>query len=329
MKEMRQPCVSVVVPTANRPELLLRALDSVMKQTYAPVEIIVVVDGPSDAAALSKIQQAHGSIRMLQLSMASGASVARNAGLNSARSEWIAFLDDDDEWLPNKLELQMRAALRSTLKYPIVFSRVVVSTPRGRFLMPRRSPGPGQAVDEYLYCRKSLLPGEVFAHTSNLLVPRELCRYVEFRAGLRKWNDIDWLLRAGQVSGAGLEFVPEALSIWNTEDYSRPTISEERDWRYLFDWATNNRELFSQRAYAGVLLISVMHEAVKQGDRRAVRVLLKEALRAGEPDAIQGILFLIGVLAVSITPRGAYHWLKAHLRDRAPVNKAIAAGSPR
>jgi glycosyltransferase involved in cell wall biosynthesis len=315
---MRESTVSVVIPTLNRPAMLLRALDSVANQTFPPQEVIVVVDGPDDEIA-KLVQRAHPSVRLLQMKTRSGAAVARNVGVQNARGAWIAFLDDDDEWLPRKLELQLGAALRSSFRYPIVFSRLIVKTPRGKFLMPRRGPGRQQSVDEYLYCRKSLRPGEVFFYTSNLLVPRELFSQVEFRPGQRKWNDVDWLLRAGQVAGAGLEFLPEPLSVWNTEDYSRPTITGEYDWEYLFQWATSNRQLFSPRAYSGVLLVSIVHEAVKQRDRRAIRVLLREAIRRGDPDAIQGALFIIGLLALSVAPRGAYQWLKLRLRNRLPA----------
>lgn len=312
---MLNPTVSVVIPTINRPAELLRALDSVSKQTYSPLEVIVVVDGP-DEKTLSALASRHDSIRTLQLSARRGVSAARNFGVKNAAGSWIAFLDDDDEWLPKKLERQVEAALRSSLKYPIVFSRVIVNTPKGKFVMPRRNPDPRERVDEYLYCRKSLRPGEVFLQTSNVLVARKLLTHAEFRSGLRKWNDIDWFLRAGQVAGAGLEFLPEPLSIWNTEDYSRPTISGKYDWKYLFDWASNNRELFSPRAYSGVLLVSIMHEAVRQRARGAIRVLLEEALRAGKPDAIQGTLFLIGVAALSVARSGAYDCLKLRLRER-------------
>jgi glycosyltransferase involved in cell wall biosynthesis len=315
---VRDSSVSVVIPTMNRPAMLLRALNSIASQTCAPWEVIVVFDGSDDETA-GLVQREHPSVRLLQLKRDSGAAVARNLGVQRALGAWVAFLDDDDEWLPRKLELQLAAALRSSFTYPIVFNRVIVNTPRGRFLMPRRGPSRNESADEYLYCRRTLRPGEVFFYSSHLLVPRELLNQVEFRAGQRKWNDVDWLLRAGQVAGAGLEFLPEPLSVWNTEDHTRPTITGEYDWESLFQWAKSNRQLFSRRAYSGVLLVSVMHEAVKQRDRRAIRVLLREALRRGEPDAIQGALFTAGMLVLSIAPRGAYQWLKQHLRERLPA----------
>src|SRR5205807_9241345 len=101
-----------------------------------------------------------------------------------------------------------------------------------------------QSVDEYLYCRKSLRPGEVFFYTSSLLASRELFNQIEFRPAQKKWNDVDWLLRAGQVVGAGLEFLPEPLSVWNTEDSSRQTITGTCHWQYLFQCARSNRHMF-------------------------------------------------------------------------------------
>ena len=314
---MRDSSISVVIPTMNRPALLLRALRSVASQTCAPLEVIVVLDGADEGTA-RLVQREHPSVRMLQVMRPGGAAVARNLGVQNACGAWVAFLDDDDEWLPRKLELQLAAALRSSYTYPIVFSRVIVSTPRGKFLMPRRGPGRQEPADEYLYCRRTLRPGEVFFHTSHLLAPRELFHQVEFRAGQKKWNDVDWLLRAGRVAGAGLEFLPQPLSVWNTEDHSRATITGQCDWEYLFGWAKSNRQLFSRRAYSGVLLVSILHEAVKQRDRRAIRVLLQEALRRGKPDAIQAALFAVGIMALGIVPRGAYQWLKLRLRRRVP-----------
>jgi glycosyltransferase involved in cell wall biosynthesis len=315
---MRASIVSAIVPTLNRPAMLLRALDSIASQTRSPDEVIVVVDGPGDET-FSVVKRAHPSVRLLQLKTQSGSAVARNYGVQNARGHWIAFLDDDDQWLPRKLELQLGAALRSSLRYPIVFNRVIVKTPQGQFLMPQRGPAPQQSVDEYLYCRKSLRPGEVFFYTSSLLAPRELFDQVKFRPGQKKWNDVDWLLRAGQVAGAGLEFLPKPLAIWNTEDFSRSTITGHYDWRYLFDWATSNRQLFSPRAYSGVLLVSIMHEAVKQRDRRAIRELFHEALRRGDPDIIQAALFIVGMLALVVAPPSAYQWLRLRLRNRLPA----------
>ena len=104
--------VSVVIPTRNRAALLGRALDSALRQTYAPLEVIVVADGCEDEteADMRRMEQAHENLRFLSYFPARGGNHARNIGVRAARGQWVAFLDDDDEWLPDKLRLQMELA---------------------------------------------------------------------------------------------------------------------------------------------------------------------------------------------------------------------------
>src|ERR1700744_4710601 len=95
--------VSAVIPTRNRPGLVCRAVESVLKQTIADLEVVVVVDGPDAATALA-LQEFHDPrIRCIELQQNVGGSEARNVGIREAQGTWIALLDDDDEWLPTKL----------------------------------------------------------------------------------------------------------------------------------------------------------------------------------------------------------------------------------
>ena len=101
--ELQSEQVSVIIPVYNRAKLVTRAIDSVLKQTRPPLEIIVVDDGSTDetpdvlrqyGSKIKIIRQAHG-----------GVSAARNRGIRSSRGQWIALLDSDDEWLPKKLAM--------------------------------------------------------------------------------------------------------------------------------------------------------------------------------------------------------------------------------
>jgi glycosyltransferase involved in cell wall biosynthesis len=97
--------ISVVIPTYNRAELVLRALRSVLAQTRPAEQVIVVDDGSTDdTGPLVRIQ--FGSVDYLAQENR-GVSAARNRGIEVATGEWIALLDSDDEWLPEKLERQM------------------------------------------------------------------------------------------------------------------------------------------------------------------------------------------------------------------------------
>ena len=96
--------ISVVIPTHQRAPLLQRALASVFAQTLPASEVIVVDDGSSDDTR-SMVQRHYPGCRYLHQDNR-GVSSARNLGIRSANSEWIAFLDSDDEWLPGKLAAQ-------------------------------------------------------------------------------------------------------------------------------------------------------------------------------------------------------------------------------
>jgi glycosyltransferase involved in cell wall biosynthesis len=99
--------VSVVIPTFDRRDLVLRALASVYAQTRLPDEVIVVDDGSTDGTAARVAEEYPDVVYIRQENR--GVSVARNRGLNVATSEWVAFLDSDDEWRPEKLQRQLEA----------------------------------------------------------------------------------------------------------------------------------------------------------------------------------------------------------------------------
>ncbi len=103
---MSLPLVSVIIPTYNRSSLLLEALDSVYKQTFPDFELIVIDDGSTDGTAKALDSYKDRLVYCFQNNR--GVSAARNRGIRMARGRWIAFLDSDDLWLPDKLETQTR-----------------------------------------------------------------------------------------------------------------------------------------------------------------------------------------------------------------------------
>ena len=96
--------ISVIIPTFNRKDTLKRAIQSVVMQSYTPYEIIVIDDG-SDDGTKEWLKDNYPNVKYIY-QMNSGVSSARNKGIKSARGDWIALLDSDDEWLPSKLKDQ-------------------------------------------------------------------------------------------------------------------------------------------------------------------------------------------------------------------------------
>src|SRR5581483_7703419 len=101
------PKVSVVVSTHNRAELLHAAIASVLSQSFQDFEILVVDDHSQDHTAQVVQRFRDGRIKYLRHETRRGGAAARNTGIQNSSGEYIAFLDDDDEWLPEKLETQV------------------------------------------------------------------------------------------------------------------------------------------------------------------------------------------------------------------------------
>jgi len=146
--------VSVVIPAYNVESHIARALDSVLAQTRPPTEIIVVDDGSTDGTA-EVIQRYGPAVRYLHSDHV-GAAEARNIGIRAAHGDWIAFLDADDEWLPEKLALQTALLARHpdlVWCYGNMFVQRVGQTGRTYSHNPdriRRALGDAEVFDDYL-----------------------------------------------------------------------------------------------------------------------------------------------------------------------------------
>jgi glycosyltransferase involved in cell wall biosynthesis len=273
--------VSVVIPTYHRPALCARAVQSALKQSLRELEVLVVVDGLDDATVATLRQVNDPRLRVVLPPRHLGNADARNHAVEHAAADWVAFLDDDDLWMPAKLQHQMQLAKTTRLAHPVISCRMIARAESSDFVWPRRLPFPGEPLCEYLFCRRSPFSGEGIVQTSTILTTRRLLREIPFASGMRRYVDLDWLLRAAQVPGFGVEFVwDEPLAIWHMEE-SRARISNGADGQYTLDWAREHRTLFTPRAYASFVLWLGSASAARGRDANAFWGLISEARRHG------------------------------------------------
>jgi glycosyltransferase involved in cell wall biosynthesis len=274
--------VSAVIPTRGRPELVQRAVRSALAQTLREIEVVVVIDGedPVTNRALEKLEQQDGRLRVITLAHSIGGSDARNLGADAARGEWVAFLDDDDEWLPGKLEAQLKAAMRSTSPVVIGTCKMVARTPFQDYVWPRRWPARNEQIGEYLLARRTLTRGEGYLQTSTFFVRRSLVLAQPFKSGQLKHQDTEWVLRLARTPQAEVVYADEVLAIHYIEE-ERPTVSNKANWEYSLEWLQRDRHLFTARALSAFVLYQIAAEASDQGAWRAFHRLLFEALRHG------------------------------------------------
>jgi glycosyltransferase involved in cell wall biosynthesis len=285
-----RPSVSVVIPTRNRPELVTRAVGSALGQTLQDIEVIVVVDGPDEQTPATLAALADPRLRVVQLDSSRGAPGARNVGVREATAEWVALLDDDDEWLPEKLAIQLGLAKKAGVPLPIVISHLFVRTPRAEFILPRRVPDPGEPISEYLAIRKGLFHGDGFIQTSTIFAPTELLRQVPFTEGLRRLQELDWALRSLQRDGVDLVIAAEPLVIWYADE-NRPRVSFDAPVHESVEWLKRTRPLVTRRAYAALAMSVVSSMAAPSHSPRIFASLLTEAVRHGRPAATDYLTF--------------------------------------
>ena len=312
--------ISAVIPTRGRPEFLRRAVLSALAQTLREIEVVVVVDGvdPATMAVLQELTPQDSRLRVLALPYSVGGSDARNRAVDAAVGEWIAFLDDDDEWLPGKLQAQLAAVLAATAPFLIGTCRMIARTPGRDYIWPRRMPGGEEQIGEYLLARRSLTRGEGYIQTSTFFVLRSLMQAQPFKSGQLKHQDTEWVLRMARLPGVQVVFADQVLAIHNIEE-QRVTISGKSNWQYSLAWVQRDRHLFTPRALAGFVLHQVACEASEQGDWAAFPQLLGEALRHGRSTPRDYAIFL----AMWLLPRRRRRRLRDWMARRPALHSLV------
>jgi len=200
---MIRPLISCIVPVFNGERYLREALESIFQQTYQPLEVIVVDDGSTDGTA--SILTSYGErIRPLWQPNA-GPAAARNLGLAAAQGEFIAFLDADDLWHPEKLTRQME-------RFQVLASLDLCATHLKCFWT---SESQGKRAQLQGHRLTHILPGYIL---QTVLVKRALfARIGQFDTTFRLGSDTEWFTRAAEQK-AVMELLPDVLMFRRLHD---------------------------------------------------------------------------------------------------------------
>lgn len=145
---MSNPLVSVIIPTYKRSDYLIRAIESVLKQTYSPIEIIVVDDNDGNNEFRKETKKSlekyieENTLHYIEHEKNKGLPAARNTGIAVSNGEFIAFLDDDDEFLPQKTALQVSCFQKNSSSVGLVygsFTRFETDSNTERIIRPKHA----------------------------------------------------------------------------------------------------------------------------------------------------------------------------------------------
>jgi glycosyltransferase involved in cell wall biosynthesis len=201
-----KPLVSVVIPTYNRAGTIARAIESVMRQSHRPLEIIVVDDGSSDGTLRAIDCNAYPlPLTLISLSRNQGAAAARNHGIAMAQGVYVAFLDSDDEWHPDKITRQLRALATAGPAFGSCYTGIARLGEDGRLCGLSRAIAAGDL-------RLALFNHNLIGSASGLLVTRALLRAVGgFDRTLASCQDWDLCIRLADRTRFAC--VPEPLTL--------------------------------------------------------------------------------------------------------------------
>lgn len=265
-----KPLVSVVIPTYNRRDLVLRALESVFGQTYRPMEVIVVDDGSTDGTFEALTQATFPvKVEVLRLPTNQGPGATRNAGILHASGKYVAFLDSDDVWHTDNLErlvTQMEGS--STPEKTLAFAQVWIKREHEVFVAPARAKASDESMADYLFANGG------FVSTSAVALPTAVAREVLFNPRMRIHQDWDFYMRL-EERGMQFALVPIPLGITfdielaGRQSAPKPGLSLA----ILEQW----RPKISQRAYLG-LRARIAPQLRRQAPLRALRYIIEAYL---------------------------------------------------
>lgn len=234
------PTVSVVIPTFDRSSKLLSAIESVRGQTFEDLEIVVVDDASTDDTIVRITQVGDKRIRVLRHQTNQGPGAARNTGLQKARGTFVAFLDSDDHWLPDKLERDISAHVNAAHDRLITYTRTRICGENRERLAPTRAIRVDECVLEYLVT-------DGFIQTSSICGRSSFLAALAFPVDATHLEDWAFLIEA-QQRGAVFRMLPEALVVHDAGGHRRltsavPSIDARQ-------WIDERRPHVSRRAAA-------------------------------------------------------------------------------
>jgi glycosyltransferase involved in cell wall biosynthesis len=196
MTELHEPAlVSVYMPTKDRLALVRVAIDSVLRQTYRPIELIVVNDGSSDGtrAYLDELAATNPAVRAIHHDKPLGAPRSRNEAIKASRGEWVTGLDDDDAFEPHRVEALLQFALmlqKCGAPFSAVYSQY--NTVRGNTVAPTAKRGSVRLDDLF---NLNSVGNQIFVRKEAIIAAGM------YDESLPAWQDLDMIMRVVAMHG--------------------------------------------------------------------------------------------------------------------------------
>lgn len=258
---MEQPYFSVVIPVYNRAAIIEPTLQSVLAQTEQSFELIIVDDCSADFERLEQVISEQNDNRLVLLKHESNknGAAARNTGIQAAKGKYIAFLDSDDTWPENRLEI-VRGEIEShpSPKNTIFYGQVDFKFPaeESGVVMPTCGIGKSKVAD-YLFIERGLI------QTSTIVCSLEAAQKISFDERFIRHQDYDFCLRAEKLNYS-FEFIEKVLSNWLRYKGANP-IAKGAKVEFCLFWLEQMKSMMSTSAFHAYKLTVLLPIACESG----------------------------------------------------------------
>ncbi len=266
MKLNKQPLVSVVIPVYNRANLIYRTLTSVAEQSYNNIEIILVDDCSVDSVLLQEKIKQFDCLNIIYIRHEANlhGGAARNTGIKTAKGKYVAFLDSDDIWLPNKLALTVKK-LEET-KVDFVYSKLT-TIGENNFTYPKRGLNANETLPDYLLVNGGSI------QTSTIVIKAQVAKDVLFDEGLVRFQDYDFVVSLEKYKASS--FFLDVVLVHMYDDDQAGRISNSYNPEPAIYWITKVKTDISEVAYSSFYLNRVVRYLKMNGSSiKAIKLLL-------------------------------------------------------
>lgn len=238
--------ITVVITTVERPEKLRRSIRSVINQQYSPLQLVLVIDGGSKIS--NKVAEEFTELDLLVINnnVSVGGAQSRNIGINIAKYQYIALLDDDDEWLDGKLKKQMRFMNKQKSYQAVSFTSLLtyVRNENHKYKLPKEKYDGTTNIPNYLFTQKGL-GWNGFIQTSTIVSTKRIFQNYPFDSQLPKHQDWDWIIRVSE-SGVPVIHLDEPLTIYHKN--SNNSVAQNPNWQFSEKWINRYRQFMTKEA---------------------------------------------------------------------------------
>lgn len=310
--------VTVVIPTVGRASLG-DAVASACRQVGVPTRVLVMADLPEIEDASLGIDTSLSAVEIHFFGGGHGAGAMRHAGTMAAQTPWVAFLDDDDVWLPHKLERQLAVVeSQQDPKKTVVCCRFAYIDENGHECVVPATTYETGPIEDYFFRKRKISSRRNTIPTSTILLSTELAQLSNWNPDLRRHQDWDFLARLARIDGVVIHQLNDVCVEIGASELGG--ISRSVDWRSSLEWGKEFRGVWADETYIDFVVGQPLRYAIASRDLNGVRTVAKEFKGLPLPSINCALLGLSGLMSGNLFSR-------AMARSAASSSRKHAGGS--